>query len=226
MIRRGTWITLAVFVVFAGAAVLWTRYKPVPTVVGGTPTVTPEPLWTLGEGDIVGLRLEDLTANKTVEVKRSADGGWEMVQPTAGPADSARVEQAVAALIEPFPRETLPAPADLSPFGLAKPDRRLTLSLKDGVSRSVSIGRVSPTGGTIYVQLPGRSDVLLMSQPALQDVLGLLDDPPFPPTATAPPGTAPVVPRASATATETPVPGPSATPQPGVTPTIGVTGTP
>lgn len=224
MIRRNTWITLAAFVVVLAAAIWWTRARPTQVASsGGTATPTAVPIWSLAETDLVGFRVEDLSGKKTVELKRDATSGWRVVQPKDAPADSATVEQAATSLLTLAPTDALPAVPDLSPFGLAQPRYRLTVFSKDGVSRSISVGRLSPTGGSIYVQAPGRPDVLLVSQYAIQDALNMVDSPPYltTPTATPGPGTtnAPELtgtPGPASTVvpvvTDTPAPGPTVTP--------------
>lgn len=224
MIRRSTWITLAAFVVVLAAAIWWTRARPSQgTASGGTATPTPVAIWSLAETDLVGFRVEDLSGKKTVELKRDATSGWQVIQPKNGPADSATVEQAATSLLVLVPTDALPAVPDLTPFGLAQPRYRLTVFSKDGVSRSISVGRLSPTGGSIYVQAPGRSEILLVSQYAIQDALNMVDSPPYlttptptvgPGTTTAPEGTGTPGPASTLvpSVTDTPAPGPTATP--------------
>ena len=186
MIRRSTWILLAVFGVVLAGAVLWSRSKPGPgegASAGATPTA--EPLWSVPSTDILGLRLEDLRSGAVVEVRRGDEQTpWRMTAPVDGPADAARVEWAVNSLLSPRPRGTLPAPDDLAPYGLAEPSRRVTVFLRDDVARSFEIGRISPTGGVFYVAVPGRPDIVLLNEYSLTDALSLLDELPYPPTAT------------------------------------------
>lgn len=222
MIRRSTWITLAAFIVVLVAAIWWTRARPSQgTASGGTATPTRTAIWSLTETDLVGFRVEDLSGKKTVELKRDATNGWQVVQPKDAPADSAAVEQAATSLLVLVPTDALPAVPDLSPFGLAQPRYRLTVFSKDGVSRSIGVGRLSPTGGSIYVQAPGRTDVLLVSQYAIQDALNMVDSPPYLTTPTAAAG-ATTVPEGTGT------PGPGSTIVPAVTdtPTPESTATP
>jgi hypothetical protein len=224
MIRRSTWVTLAAFVVVLAAAIWWTRTRSTRgTASGGTATPTPVAIWSLVETDLVGFRVEDLSGKKTVELKRDAVNGWQVVQPKDAPADSAAVEQAATSLLVLAPTDTLPAVPDLSPFGLAQPRYRLTVFSKDGVSRSITVGRLSPTGGSIYIQAPGRADVLLVNQYSIQDALNMVDSPPYltTPTPSVEPGTT-TVPGGAGTqgpgstlvpaVTSTPTPGSTATP--------------
>ena len=186
MIRRSTWILLGAFAVLLGATIVWTRTRPGP---GETPvkdaTPTAEPLWSVPATDIVGLRVEDLQTGAVLEVRRGDEQTpWRMLEPEEGPADAARVEWAVNALLSPRPRGALPAPDDLAPYGLAQPAHQVTVFFGGDLTRSFAIGRVSPTGGVFYATVPGQPGIVLMSEYSLSDVLSLLDPLPYLPTPT------------------------------------------
>jgi Domain of unknown function (DUF4340) len=203
MIRRSTWILLAAFALVLGGAIIWTRLGPAAgsAAVGATPTL--EPLWSVTATDIVGLRLENMKTAEVVEVRRGDERTpWRMIKPEEGPADAARVEWAITALVSPRPQATLPMPDDLAPFGLATPSVRVTVFMAGNVTRSFDIGRVSPAGGVFYVTVPGRGEIVMLNQYSLSDVLSLLDKLPYAPTATpgeptSPPPTGTPVPSGS-----------------------------
>jgi hypothetical protein len=204
MIRRSTWILLAAFALALGGAIIWTRLGPAAgsaDVADATPTL--EPLWSVATIDIVGLRLENVKTAEVVEVRRGDEQTpWRMIEPEEGPADSARVEWAITALVSPRPQATLPMPDNLEPFGLATPSVRVTVFMADNVTRSFDIGRVSPAGGVFYVTVPGRDGIVMLNQYSLSDVLSLLDELPYAPTATpgeptSPPPTGTPVPSGS-----------------------------
>lgn len=186
MIRRSTWMLLAVFALLLGATILWTRARPAPgesPAAGATPTWAP--LWSVQASEIVGLRLEDRETGTVVELRRGDEVvPWRMVLPEQGPADAGRVEWAVNSLLSPRPRGGIPAPADLEPFGLASPARQVTVYFQGNVSKSLAFGRISPTGGVFYVAVPGQGDVVLLNEISVSDVLSLLDSLPYPPTPT------------------------------------------
>ena len=99
MIRRSTWVTIAVFLVVLAFGIWWTRFRPeAPATPEANPTL--EPIWEVVGSQIVGLKIEDLEAGSTVELVRQANGTWEVVQPEGRTVSSDRVEQA-AAWLEP-----------------------------------------------------------------------------------------------------------------------------
>jgi hypothetical protein len=186
MIRRSTWTVLAAFALVLGGALIWTRSKSASgSVVATDATPTLEPLWSVPTTDILGLRVEDLETGAIVEVRRGDEQTpWRMMEPDEGPADAAKVEWAVTALVSPRPQATLPMPGDLEPFGLAEPSQRVTVFMAGDATRSFEIGRVSPAGGVFYVTVPGRAEIVMLNEYSLLDVLSLLYELPYAPTAT------------------------------------------
>ena len=199
MVRRSTWIVVAAFGVVLLAAFLLNPSRQQAEPAETTPT--PMPMWTVASDEIVGLVVENLQAGERIELVRDPVDLWRTVSPVAGPADAARVEQAVSWLAAPSPRAELPEVTDLAPFELAEPVYRVEVSLRDGRRLSFSVGREAPTGGSRYVSLEGRSGVLVVSSFGLEEVLTLQPD--LLPT-----------PTPSAVPTEVPTEAPAATPAP------------
>ncbi len=207
MIRRGTWIVLVVFGALLAFTLWWQRGRPVDQGTGEA-TATLEPMWNLGAAHIVSLRVEDLSAGTSVALELREDGAWWLVEPEAVPADTARVEQAVAWLALPIPRSQVDDAGDLAAFGLDTPHQRVTAGTDDGRELTFEVGDEAPTGTLTYVRLPDRSGVLVVSKYGLSDVLSLLDPLPIPePTGT------PTAPAPTVTAEPTETPG-TATPTP------------
>jgi hypothetical protein len=201
MIRRNTWITLAVFVVVLAFGIWWTRFRP-EGVASADATPTQTALWEVDAGQIVGILVEDLTTGETVDLELHEDGTWVVNLPEGGSITSERAQQAVDWLAAPRPRTSIPDPGDLLDFGLAQPVNRVTIHLRDGSTRVLEVGAETPTGTTQYVRVPGQAGVLVVTKYGLQDVLGLLEDvlPTPTPTATATAGTpTPEAPEPSAT---------------------------
>jgi hypothetical protein len=204
MIRRNTWITLAVFIVLLGAAIWWTRSGQ-GQASSTEPTPTQAALWEVEADQIVEIRVDYLSTGDTVDLERQDDGAWVVLQPAEGSVTEARVQQALDWLAAPRPRTTIPDPADLLDFGLTEPVSRVTIRLAGGDERVFEVGAEAPTGTTQYVRLPGEAGVLAVSKYSLDGVLGLLEDVLPTPTATQ-------------TATETGAPAPDATSVPPGTP--------
>lgn len=188
MIRRSTWIMLLIFAAVLAGGVLWSR-RAQPDAA--EPLPTPEALWNHDEADVQGMRIEDLKAGSVVEVRRDPDVGWRMIRPDDEPADAGRVEQAVTWLRSPNVSRVLTGQPDLDPFGLADPAVRVTLLLQDGSTQSFDVGAPTGIAGSTYIRVAGGEAIQVVSGYSLDDVTGLLDDPPvIPPTSTPEPADA------------------------------------
>jgi hypothetical protein len=177
MIRRTTWILLGVLVAAVLVYTGWQRFAPAEADV--TPTAVTESLWSLLPEQVDSVRLTDLADPRVVVVVRDVEQGWRMQAPAVGSADAGRIEAALAGVLAPPIQQSLDAPADLEPFGLAPAHYRVTLLMGDGTARSVDVGAVDPTGAVYYVVLPGEKRVLMVSRFSLEDLLGLLASPPY-----------------------------------------------
>lgn len=195
MIRRSTWIMLVAFVAVLAGALVWNRRTETETA---EPLPTPESLWSYDSAEIEGLRVEDLVSGEVVEVRRDPGTVWVLVQPEEGPADAGRVEQAVTWVRSPPVSRVLAGERDLGPFGLAEPNIRVILVLKDGNTRSFDVGAATGIAGTTYIKATGSDGIQVVSGYSLDDVLALLDDPPVvQPTLTAEPPADSVMPGTS-----------------------------
>ncbi len=177
MIRRTTWILLGVLAAAVLAYTGWQRYAP--AEADATPTVVTESVWSLLPEQVESVRLTDLADPRVVVVVRDVEQGWRMQAPAVGSADAGRIEAALAGVLAPPIQQSLDAPADLEPFGLAPAHYRVTLLLGDGTARSMDVGAVDPTGAVYYVVVPGEERVLMVSRFSLEDLLGLLASPPY-----------------------------------------------
>jgi Domain of unknown function (DUF4340) len=184
MIRKTTWILLAVFGVSILGAVLWSGRQAAQGEPGATPTVAP--VWQVESASIRSIRLEDLVTGTVVELERHPEEAWHLLQPTPGPADVGRVERGATWLASPQPRAVLAGSDDLEAFGLNQPAKRILVTFEDGSQRQLEVGRTDPTGSVVYVRVPDSPDVLLISKFGLDEVLTLLETiPTAPPTPTA-----------------------------------------
>jgi hypothetical protein len=195
--------------------VVWSRQ---PRAEATQTAPTPEPLWVYDAAEVRGLRIEDLKGGKVVEVQRDPDVAWRLIQPDDEPADAGRVEQAVTWLRSPGVSRVLAGQEDLAVFGLADPATRVTLVLQDGTTRSFDVGAPTGIAGKTYIKVSGGDAIQVVSGYSLDDVTGLLDDPPIiSPTPTLTPQAEPGgtdTPTATAQASVEAVTGGTATPGP------------
>ena len=203
MIRRTTWITLAVFVVLLGFTIWWTNFRPQSPDTTAT-VAAPSPIWSLTASDVEVLRVEDHSSGEAVELHRDADDLWVLVEPMEAAADVSRVEAAISWLSAPVPDRSLGVVDDDAPYGLAEPHRIVRVDLENGSSFSLEVGRAAPTGSVVYVRVSGQEEVHTVSSYALDTVLDLLSEVPVvAPTPTLAPSPTEIQPEIEATETPT-----------------------
>ena len=175
MVRRSTWILLAVLGVLAVGFAVWQRTQRTGTE---EPPAGNETLWDIPTDQIQSVRVQNLSTGDFVLVRRDPELGWKLVAPDPGPGDSGRIEMGVASLASLRIRQRFDRPSNLDGFRLNPPSDRLTLILADGTSRSIEIGGTDPTGTVYYVRLPGTPEVLMVGRSTLEEALGWLAERP------------------------------------------------
>lgn len=144
-----------------------------PEIETSTAVPRPEPLWELTSAAIEGLLIENLETNVLVELLRDAEFGWLLLQPQNGPADAAKVEEAVSWLARPQPLRVLDSEENLFQFGLLDPRGRVTINLNEEESESFIIGNDVPTGNSTYIAIEGKAEVYIVSKFSLDSVINL-----------------------------------------------------
>ena len=149
-------------------------------------------LWEFPIESVVGVRVQDFTAVRSVAFHQEAGGSWVVTEPYAGPADEVLVERALANFRRLYVINEIPQVADLAAFGLAAPLYRVTLQMADGSTQELMIGAKTLTGSGYYALPSGESTARVLTYISVGDAVStLLDTPPYPvPTATpVPPAT-------------------------------------
>ena len=171
MIRRSTWVVLGSFLALLVLAITISRRTP--DIETSTAAPSPEPLWELSSNAIGGLFIENFEADVLVELQRDAEFGWLLLQPQEGPADAAKVEEAVSWLARPQPSRVFVSEENLSQFGLLDPIARVTIILNEEESESFIIGNEAPTGNSTYIAIEGKPQVYVVSKFSLDSVINL-----------------------------------------------------
>jgi hypothetical protein len=173
MIRKPTWITLAVFLILMGFVLLWPQLRPEEEAPEITPT--PESPWTIVFSDITGVKVENFEKEMTVELHKDAEGQWISIVPVQGQVDIALVEQRFNWLASPVVDRELSGEDELTPFGLDEPKGIITVTSTDGTIYILLVGDVTMTGSMRYVMLPSDSRVLLIDKYDVNSVLDMVD---------------------------------------------------
>ena len=181
MIRRTTWVILAVFVVVLGLAWYLQRNGGAEGTQA-TPTPGSQPVFDFTENEVAGLRIE-AAQGEAVALVRGAGGAWTLAEPQAEATDTERADSAVqqaAGLMATTTLESAPAP---EATGLDPAAYLITLDLSDGSQRLLRVGKETPIETGYYVQVDD-GPVQVVSKFSLDTLIELLENPPIPPTPT------------------------------------------
>ena len=175
MIRRGTWLVLVIFVILLGVAFYLQRSGGAEG--GATPTAEAKFLFDVDENaDVAGLRIE-ADSGQSVALERSEDGEWRLTEPQQ-PADVGQVEVAVTQLLAIQTVTTIDPPPAPDATGMDAPAYIIKMTSSDGQESVARVGKKTPTGSGYYVQMDADGPVHVVQEFALEEVTGLVDNPP------------------------------------------------
>jgi hypothetical protein len=131
-----------------------------PPTPEGAPAQTK--ILTLTEADIVKVEIRHREA-ETTRIERDGTA-WKITSPEPLPSDKDAIQSLVSAVAAVSADKVVEEkPADLAVFGLKEPGSVLTITLKDGKSRTLKLGDDAPVGGGTYVQVDGDARVFTLA---------------------------------------------------------------
>ncbi|MGH7779636.1 MAG: DUF4340 domain-containing protein [Candidatus Binataceae bacterium] len=151
---RNTIIALVVLLIVGGYAYITSYYaRPVPA----------EKLLKVNAGDIAKIELK--YPDRALTVERPKGGAWRIVKPIGVDADQTSVNNLARAIAAAEVSKTVEEkPADLAPFGLAKPAVVITVTnFKGRALPRIDVGKTTPIGFNAYVTRGGKPAVMLTS---------------------------------------------------------------
>jgi len=223
MIKRSTWILLAVLVLVIGAYFYLKAHPLQSSTSTPTPTTTESSFLIIKEDDtLTKVVITDAQGN-SLQMGRDATGNWAIMvgqsptimQPELAAADQSQAEAAenqLFALKVVTTLETSPSP---DVIGLNPPAYTISLEFSGNRQQVLEVGALTPTSSGYYVQLDDK--VYVVSQYSMDAVVKLLQNPPYQATPTPVPvmvatatimvaQSATIMVAQSATITETPIP--------------------
>jgi hypothetical protein len=181
MVRRSTWILLAILALALGA------YFVIKGSASKASNLKPTPaentyLITQADGSLQSLRIFDTKGNN-FRMQRDLSKIWVITAPSSGTADqglAGGAETQVGALRIVVKLET---PPNSGTIGLAVPVYTMELGFVSGASHKIEVGNMSPTSSGYYVRYDN-GKTFIIAQSGIDALLNLLKAPPFPATAT------------------------------------------
>jgi hypothetical protein len=170
---------LALYVVLVQAPRDRAAAEATPTAAAG-----PRVVWETTADQVTSLRVTEPGTGRSVAVAKDAAGTWTVTEPAAGPADPVALSSATSSAANLSVNGVVTSTTDLAPYGVLSPTYTLEVGLADGQTLRASVGITSPVGGAYYVLREGDSNVMVVTSFGIDALVGLLDTPPYAPTAT------------------------------------------
>lgn len=184
MIRRSTWIVLAIFLLAVGFVYYWNNREP--DTPEPAPLVEEQPslLFEIPEDvAVTGMRVES-AEGELLEIQRvDGEADWALIEPQHDDTDSEAVQSAVNQLRNLTVSTSLETGTELQVVGLDTPAYTLALTLSDGQQRKLFIGDETITGTSYYARLQDGSPVVLRKFD-VDNIVSMINSPPVLPTAT------------------------------------------
>jgi len=146
---KGLVIATGLFCVLAGL-IFWSNKHKAAEEAKPPASTTPQVLH-LNQADVTGISIAKKGGAAVVLQKTGND--WRLTEPKSYPVDTDSVTsflQSVSSVDADSVVED--RPADIAQFGLAQPSVTVTLTMKDGKTRTLLIGDDAPTGGDVYAK--------------------------------------------------------------------------
>lgn len=177
MIKRSTWILLAVLALFIGAY-FYLKAQPLQLSTSTpTPTATETSFLITKEDDtLTKVVITDAQGN-SFQMERDAAGNWAITQPELAAADQSQAEAAETQLFALKMVTTLETSPSPDVIGLNPPAYTISLEFSGNRQQVLEVGGLTPTNSGYYVQLDDK--VYVVSQYSMDAVVGLLQNPPY-----------------------------------------------
>jgi hypothetical protein len=173
MIRRSTWIAVAVLIVLLG--VTWYfEWSPAGLArVKGTPTPTLIPqIIKENQSDISLIEFTASTGDVT-KLRKNSDNTWSFQNSTSQVIDQGKMQELLSDIYFLTPLTTIDANASLDAYGLLKPVRIINVQITNGSPYVIKLGSLTPTQSGYYIQV-NSNPVVVVSKTSLESILDLI----------------------------------------------------
>jgi hypothetical protein len=173
MIRRQTWILLAVLAVAIGAVVYLQQNPSVKLISSGTatPTAYPRPFEALSSESLTKIEINTSNGSALV-MQRNSDKTWGIVN-FPKQVDQGKAEQLSVGILALNPISQLDSKGSLDTFGLTKAPISIVLEDSTGGKKTLKIGSKTPTNSGYYAQVDNGT-VFVADTNAIEEIQGFL----------------------------------------------------
>lgn len=189
MIKRSTWIVLAIFLILIALAIYLQNRpeseEPELTATSGLSDLTEvEPLFEVEEAESISSISVVDAQGREIAFDQEAELGWTMVvSDTQEAVDTTAFDRSVASLRTLTSSAELDPETELSAVGLEQPSYSLTVETDQGDTYEIAVGAETITGNQYYVSVNDGAP-LVVDKFTLDTFFGYLANPPYQPTPT------------------------------------------
>lgn len=186
MIRRPTWILLALFVISLGGLWFWQRSDGNETAETGTPFPTSLPLLlNLDVNQIRDIKIED-AAGKRLVLSSLGGSSWIITEPERDNVDMDAFSSVLQQLTLLQPLSMIDPIPPLDQIGMVIPAYTITVTDQTGKDTIFEVGVQTPTQSGYYVLVEGK--LYVVGAATIDAFLDMLTNPPVPPKIATPTG--------------------------------------
>jgi hypothetical protein len=180
MVRRSTWILLAVFVLLVGFAWLFQRYqtKKVENLSTATPTVAAVSVFNINGTQVDLVDISDSSGGKVEFKLKPETNQWSLADEPSDQVDSFLIGSNLAQLFAITAQETITQTIPLDAIGLAFPTFTIKLTTTDGEIIQMYIGSVTPVGEGFYVRVDS-GPIIIVDKAVMDGVIDMFLSPPL-----------------------------------------------
>jgi len=181
--KRSTIIIVFIFAALLVFTTLWQKNK---AGKDSTPTASATPVNYLLVFDTESLQELQITTfqGRSITLRRDEAGVWAILEYPDQPADMTKVQTVIDQLATLNILSTLDSAPVAEVIGLDQPAYTIKFSLRDGVTKKVIVGDLTPTKSGYYVRIDGESSTHIVTKFNLDSLTKILDNPPLPSTPT------------------------------------------
>ncbi len=182
MIKRSTWVMLAVLAVLLAILLLLPKFKGIEAEATPSPTPSLEAPFSFSVSEVAELHVIG-SDGTSVKVKRDESSNWKLIEPDEEVSESNNIEGVVSGVINMnlLSKIDPPPPADVS--GISTPSFTVTIINKSGDEEKFLIGNLTPTSSGYYIQTAD-GQVYVADKYDIESVIDLVMNPPIKETPT------------------------------------------
>jgi len=160
MIRRSTWILLAIFIIGVGLVIFLNKYPISSANVTPTATLLPPLLGNVSADKLVMIEIQGNTGS-VLQLRRNPDKTWGFTSIQGKSPDQGKVQELIFSITGLTVTQGLTSALPLASIGLTTPVNTITLQDDAGSQYILRVGTATAIGSGYYVQLNKNNPVII-----------------------------------------------------------------